>query len=89
MSAMTGKSLKGRVVRLPYAVGSKSEHEAVCLKGPKGRSYRLRLLDGEPFEDPRLNDLVGKSISAMGEIVHGNTMIVWQWTELEDQANAG
>lgn len=89
MKLTTQKSLKGLVVRLPYALGSKSEHDAVCLRAPGGRSYRLRLIDGEPFEDPRLEDLVGRSISAKGEIVHGNTMIVWQWTELEERAKAG
>lgn len=73
------KSLKGSVFRQPYAIGSKSEHNAVCLQDAGGRSYRLRLLGGEPFSDPQLEKLVGKSISAKGEIVHGNTMIVKHW----------
>ncbi|BBK01315.1 MULTISPECIES: hypothetical protein [Xanthomonas] len=76
---LTEKSLKGNVFKQQYALGSKSEQNAVCLQDARGRAYRLRLLDGEPFTDPRLERLVGKTISAFGEIVHGNTMIVKEW----------
>lgn len=84
MTLMIDKSFKGQVVKRPYAPGSKSEHDAVCLQDARGRSYRLRLLGGDPFSDPRLEKLVGKSISVKGQIVHGNTMIIKQWVELEE-----
>ncbi|MEN5272273.1 MULTISPECIES: hypothetical protein [Stenotrophomonas] len=73
------KSLRGNVFKQPYALGSKSEHSAVCLKDARGRSYRLRFLGGEPYSDPELEQLVGKKISANGEIVHGNTLIIRNW----------
>lgn len=73
------KTLKGTVIKQSYALGSKSEHNAVCIQDTDGRSYRLRLLGGEPFSDPQIEKLVGKSISARGQIVHGNTMIVKHW----------
>ena len=58
---------KGRVVKRLHGVGSKSEHEAVYLDGPKG-AFKLRLPGGNPFQDPRLDRLVGKSITADGEL---------------------
>lgn len=72
---------RGEVVKRPYAVGSKSEHEAVCLLDAKGRTLRLRLLGGDPFHDPALEALVGKTIAGRAEQVHGNTLIVSAWTE--------
>jgi hypothetical protein len=75
------KTLTGLVVRQPYAVGSKSEHEAVCLKTPRG-TYRLRRLEGDPLHDPELEALVGTSIRATGELVHGTTLIVHHWTKV-------
>ncbi len=82
MKRITEKILKGHVVRQPYALGSKSEHNAVCLRDVRGRSYRLRMLDGEPFSDARLDKLVGKTVLVSGEIVHGNTFFVSKWKEL-------
>jgi len=84
MKLVINKSLRGEVVKRPFAPGSKSEHEAVCLQDQKGRSYRLRLLGGDPYFDPQLEKLVGKAISVQGEIVHGNTMIVKHWSEIEN-----
>jgi hypothetical protein len=84
MKLMIEKSLRGHVVKRAFAPGSKSEHDAVCLEDMRGRSYRLRLLGGDPFFDPQLEKLVGKDVSVKGEIVHGNTMIIKQWTEIED-----
>ncbi|HEY4111952.1 hypothetical protein [Puia sp.] len=57
--------LKGRVVMRKFAEGSKSEHDAVFLE-TDGNSYHLRRLGGNPFDDPTLKAMVGKTISARG-----------------------
>lgn len=79
---MKKKTLKGHVVKQPYAVHSKSEHNAVCLQESRGGSYRLQIIDGEAFSDPRLEQLVGKDIVATGKVVHGNTFVISTWKEL-------
>jgi hypothetical protein len=58
---------KGQVVKRPFAVGSKSEREAVFLE-TKGRRYVLRQMGGDPYHDPELEKLVGKTIIAEGEV---------------------
>jgi hypothetical protein len=69
----------GTVVRKPFAVGSKSERDAVMLHTAAG-DYVLRILGGNPFADPRLDALVGKRIRAHGEL-HGYTFIMRDWAE--------
>ena len=59
--------LRGRVIKKAYAAGSKSGHKAVFLQSPKG-DFKIQLPDANPFSDPRLNALVGKSISATGDL---------------------
>ena len=58
---------QGQVVKRPFAVGSKSEREAVFLE-TKGRRYLLRQMGGDPYHDPELEKLVGKKIEAEGEV---------------------
>jgi hypothetical protein len=72
--------LSGLVIRKTFGKGSKSEHEAIYLQtdrgaeraSPTGRSnkeeYVLRRRGANPFSDPVLDDLVGKTISATGTI---------------------
>ena len=74
----------GLVIKRPFAVGSKSEHMAVCLVDDSGRSRKLRRVGGHPFQDARLEQLVGKRISGEGRIVAGNTVILTQWSETAD-----
>jgi len=69
----------GKVVKRPFAVGSKSEREAVLLVTPAG-DYVLRRLGGNAFQDPELEALVGQTISAEGEL-HGYTLIMGSWTQ--------
>lgn len=69
----------GKVIRKQLAVGSKSERSAVVLQSD-GEEYVLRIQDGNPFHDPRLDDLVGKNIRASG-LMHGNTFVMQDWTE--------
>ena len=57
--------LTGKVIQKKFAVGSKSEHDAIYLETDQG-DFRLRRLGGNPFSDPVLNELVGKKITATG-----------------------
>ena len=59
------KELTGTVVRKKFGQGSKSEHDAVCLESASG-SFVLRRMGGNPFNDPELNKLVGKEVTATG-----------------------
>jgi hypothetical protein len=71
---MKRRVVRGTVARRPYAVGSKSEHEAVMLITDEGE-FRLQLKGGNPFRDPALDALVGKRIEAEG-VVAGPTFVL-------------
>jgi hypothetical protein len=73
---------KGRVIKEVFAKGSKSERPAVLLDTGTTR-YVLRREGGNPFSDPALDKLVGKTISAVGNVT-GYTLIMSKWSELED-----
>lgn len=73
---------KGQVVKRPFAVGSKSEREAVFLE-TKGDSYLLRQIGGNPYRDPELEKLVGKTIAAEGEI-DDYMLFLSGWKVLDD-----
>ena len=83
---MREKTYRGYVVKMLWAPDSKSEHETVCLKLKGGKIVRLRQLGGDPFLDPILITLVGKHIKAVGELVHGNTLITSSWKEVSHKA---
>ncbi len=72
---------RGLVVKKRIGVGSKSEHDAVKLVTDK-REYVLRRKGGNPFSDPVLDTLVGKTIACEG-IVHGRTLIMSSWRETQ------
>jgi hypothetical protein len=73
--------VEGQVIKQMHGAGSKSEHEAVYLKSPKG-AYKLRLPGGNPFSDPRLDELVGKSISGHGTVDRvSNQLFLSDWAE--------
>jgi hypothetical protein len=74
---------QGRVISKRVAVGSKSEHEAVVLETGSGE-YVLRRAGGNPFYDPELDELVGKTIQATGTL-HGYTLIMSRWEELPER----
>lgn len=67
-------TLRGLVVKKPHAIGSKSEHEAVMLQVGEAE-YVLRIVGGNPFQDDRLDALVGQTIDAVGTI-HNNVFIL-------------
>ena len=71
----------GEVIKEVVAKGSKSEHRAVLLDTGK-QQYILRRLGGNAFSDPTLDKLVGKTISAVGEVT-GNTLIMSEWSVTE------
>ena len=73
--------LKGRVIKDLIGKGSKSEHLAVLLDTGKKR-YVLRRQGGNPFADPALDELVGKSILASGSLT-GYTLLMSDWSEIE------
>lgn len=70
----------GKVVKKPFAVGSKSEHEAVILV-TESDEYLLRRQGGNPFYDPDLEKLVGRTIRCEG-IVRDYTLIIKNWSEI-------
>jgi hypothetical protein len=74
--------IKGQVVKRLYAVGSKSEREAVFLVTKKER-YLLRQMGGNPYYDEELEKLVGKTIKAKGEI-DDYIMLLSDWKVVDD-----
>jgi hypothetical protein len=75
-------SYRGRVVRKTFGPGSKSEHEAVTLITDMGE-FRLRRVGGNPFADPVLDRLVGKTIECEGTARDG-TLVVTSWRTVPD-----
>ena len=69
----------GRVVRKPFAVGSKSERDAVMLE-TDGGTHVLRRVGGNAFADPQLDQLVGHVIECEGEL-HGYTLLMTSWRD--------
>jgi hypothetical protein len=70
----------GKVVRQPFAAGSKSEHQAVVLMTREG-ALKLRRAGGNPFHDPELEKLVGNDIVAEGEL-HQRQLLITRWDVL-------
>ncbi len=68
------------MVKKPFGAGSKSEREAVYLVTGSGEEYVLRRQGGNPFQDPELDKLVGKTIVAEGKVT-GYTLIMSSWRE--------
>lgn len=70
-------SIKGTVVKKPFAIGSKSERDAVFLVSTNNE-WVLRQKNGNAFHDPTLDSLVGKTITATG-MLHGNVFLMEKW----------
>ena len=73
------QTLTGKVVQQITAKGSKSEHNAVMLQTPQ-KDYVLRIKGANPFSNPELNDLVGKTITATGEVAD-YVLFLDEWKE--------
>jgi hypothetical protein len=69
--------VSGQVTRHLAAQGSKSERQATFLETDEG-TYVLRRQGGNPFSDPKLDDLVGKRIRCKG-ILTEHTLIMSEW----------
>lgn len=74
--------LSGNVVRQSVGGGSKSERDAVTLKGDDGSTYVLRKQGGPAFGDQSLDALVGSTLTINGLTV-GNTLIMKSWRAKE------
>ena len=71
--------IAGRVVKKLFGKGSKSEREAIWLETDSDR-YILRRAGGNPFHDPELERLVGKTIVGTGTVT-GYTFLLSDWNE--------
>jgi hypothetical protein len=71
---------EGRIERKRVAEGSKSERDAIVLVTPS-RELVLRRMGGNPFSDPDLEQLVGKTIRAEG-FEHAGALIMTDWSEV-------
>jgi hypothetical protein len=71
---------EGQVTQHLTAKGSKSERQAVFLDTTEG-SFVLRRRGGNPFVDPVLQQLVGKTLHVKG-ILTEHTLIMSDWTEV-------
>lgn len=76
--AVTG--FTGVVIKRPYAVGSKSEHDAVLLRTDDEKEYVLRRKGGNAFSDPELDQLIGKHVSFDGTL-RDRTLIISRYSE--------
>lgn len=72
--------ISGIVIKETFGKGSKSERDAVMLDTGDSR-FVLRRQTGNPFSDPVLDRLVGKTIRCEGNLT-GYTFILTNWTVL-------
>ena len=81
----------GKVTKKLFGVGSKSEHDAIMLETNEG-SFVLRRMGGNPFSDPQVDQLLGKTIRCQAE-KSDYTITMSDWTVLNnhssDQAEDG
>jgi tRNA nucleotidyltransferase/poly(A) polymerase len=85
----TADQVCGRVVKKPFAKGSKSDHQAIMLVLDDGTGeYVLRRTGENPFHDPELEKLVGRSICAKG-LIHGYIFLMSTWTHQPDREQEG
>lgn len=77
---MTTKTINftGMLSVQPFASGSKSEHEALCVTLSSGKSYRVRRLGAsDPFEqDAAWSQWVGQTVKGSGELAGGDSTII-------------
>ncbi|RQO71482.1 hypothetical protein DBR40_16915 [Pedobacter sp. KBW01] len=59
--------LTGKIVVKPFALGSKSAHDAVYLETTTG-DYLIQREQDNPFESSDLKALSGKNVAAEGEL---------------------
>src|SRR5258705_4471775 len=79
MAKLEERELSGMVVTRQVGGVSKSAHPAVMLASDEGE-FVLRRAGGNPFFDPELERLVGRTIRGRG-IVNGYVFTIADWTE--------
>ena len=72
--------VRGVVERDAYVPGSKSEHEATYLHAEDGTRWVLRRVGANPYIDPEIDALVGKTIDASGR-PHGDVFFLEAWED--------
>jgi hypothetical protein len=70
----------GKVTKKSLGKGSKSESEAIFLE-TGDKEFVLRRQGGNPFHDPELHKLVGKTIRCTG-LAREYVLKISDWTEL-------
>lgn len=73
----------GKVTKKLFGKGSKSEHEAIYLETGK-KQYVLRRQGGNPFYDPDLQELVGKTILCKG-FAEDYVLTISEWKEADER----
>ena len=69
----------GRVLKHKFGVGSKSEHDGIFIFTDDGEEFKLRRSEGNAFDDPELDKLVGKRICGKG-MLHKHLFIVNEYS---------
>lgn len=72
----------GKVILKTFAKGSKSEHLAVYLE-TADKKYVLRRRGGNPFYDPELQNIVGKTIRCTGTVSE-YMLLISDWAVLDE-----
>jgi hypothetical protein len=73
-------TLEGLVLKGLFAAGSKSEHVGPMLQ-TEARTYLLRRLGGNAFQDEVLEGLVGQRIRGRGRVVD-QVFLLEDWDRL-------
>ena len=73
----------GTVTKNIFGKGSKSEHEALFIRTQDGKQYVLRRQGGNPFYDPELQELLGKTIRCTGS-VSDYVLKISDWSEIDE-----
>ena len=69
------QTFTGKVVKKPWGVGSKSEHQAVMLV-TKEKEYILREMGANPFQNSKLDNLVGQEVTLEGQILNDYVFLI-------------
>ena len=72
----------GQIIRRRIAIGTKSERDAVILSTSDG-DYILRRTGKNPYSDPDLEKLIGKTVRSTGEMTIAGTFLAQQITPIE------
>lgn len=61
----------GKIVKFIFGKNTKSEHEALGLELENGSIIKLRRIDGNPFHDQKLIEMLDQEISCEGTMKDG------------------